>query len=393
MPQRPDRVQRQWRVPAAVPLVVAALVCGALIAAVMTSGGDDPQPVPTTLAPTSTADTSTTSTTEPAPDPVDLAALTVAPLPEDPPARYRIVYDIVENTLGRQETWTVQRPFESLVVGTRDGAVVSGSATSRSDLYTYLTDRDGWFSIQPELHRASFDQRPLSAMATMIELGLAESAGTGEYAGRACSVFVTGAPLTSASVSAPGDERTEACIDDRGLLLYERWEIGDSLVSERTATSVEIDPAVDPAIFDPEPIVADAPELDALLANIAVEADEATLAELRTDIVVPDGYAFIGAVFRSSTSQTGSGGAAETVRFYSDGVDLIELAEVTVGGVAELDGGGALPVEIDGYEEVWFDPDFRVSALRARLTETSFVELRGADPSRLVELLVTISLR
>ncbi|MDE0802577.1 MAG: hypothetical protein OSA99_04560 [Acidimicrobiales bacterium] len=392
MPQRPDRVQRQWRVPAAVPLVVAALVCGALIA-VVASSGDDADPTPTTSAPTSTAETSTTSTTEPPIEPVDLGALTIAPLAEDPPARYRIAYDIVENALERQETWTVQRPFESLVVGTRDGALVSGSATSRSDLYTYLTDRDGWYSIQPELHRAAFDQRPLAAMATMIELGLAESAGSGEYAGRACSVYVTGAPLSSASVSPPGDERTEACIDDSGLLLYERWEIGDNVVTERTATSVEIDPDVDPAIFDPGPIVDDAPELDALLGNVAVEADEATLEDLRTDIVVPDGYALISAVFRSSTSDTGTGGAAETVRFYSDGVDLIELAEVTVGGVAELDGGGAVPVEIDGFEDVWFDPDFRASALRARLTETSFVELRGADPSRLVELLETISLR
>lgn len=392
MPQRPDRVQRQWRIPAVVPLVVAGLVCGTLIAVVASSGDDDPDPSPTTLAPTSTVE-STTTTSVPLPDPIDLAALSVEPLPEDPPGRYRIVYDIVENALERREVWTVQRPFESLVVGTRDDLIVSGSSTSRTDLYTYLSDRDGWFSIQPELHRAAFDQRPLVAMATMIELGLAEAAGDAEFAGRSCSVFVTGAPLSSASVSAPGSERTEACIDDRGLLLHERWEIDGSVVSERTAVSVEIDPDIDPAVFDPEPIVADAPDLDVLLSNIAVEADEETLADLRTDIVVPDGYALEGAVFRSSTSESGSTGAAETVRFYSDGVDLIELAEVTVGGVAELDGGGALPVEIEGYDEVWFDPDFRVSALRARLTDSSFVELRGADPSQLLELLLTISVR
>ena len=392
MPQRPDRVQRQWRIPAAVPLVAAGLVCGALLAAVASSAGDDdPGPTSTTQAPSTTE--ATTTTTEPPVEPVDLASLRVAALAEDPPARYRIVYDIVENALARQETWTVQRPFESLVVGTRDDSVVSGSATSRTDLYTYLADRDGWFSIQPELHRAAFDQRPLTAMATMIELGLAEPAGTAEFAGRTCSVFVTGSPLSAGVVTAPGSERTEVCIDDRGLLLYERWEIDGSVVSERTAVSVEIDPDVDPAVFDPEPLVPDAPELDALLANIAVEADEETLADLRTDIVVPDGYALEGAVFRASTSESGSTGAAETVRFYSDGVDLIELVEVTVGGAAALDGGGAVPVEIEGYEEVWFDPDFRVSALRARLTESSFVELRGADPSRLVELLLTISAR
>lgn len=390
MPQRPDRVQRQWRVPAVVPLVSALVVCAGLLVFVANSGGDD-DPTPTTTS-TTGATTTTTTTTAP-PEPIDLAALTVDPFPEDRPDSYRIVYDIEENALARRETWTISRPFESLVVGERDGIVISGTATSVTDLYTYLSERDAWFSIQPELHRAAFDQRPLAAMATMVALGFAEVGAQAEYAGSVCTVYVTGAPLTSGSVAAPGDERTEACIDDRGLVLHERWEIDDSVVSERTAVSVEIDPDLDPAGFDPVPQIDDAPEAEALLANIAVAADEETIAGLRTDVVVPASYTLSGTVFRASTSGSGSSGAAETVRFYSDGTDLIEVAEVTVGGPADLAGGGALPVEIEGFEETWFDPDYRVSAIRTRLTETSFVEIRGAHPRQLVELLRSITLR
>lgn len=394
MPQRPDRVQRQWRIPGAVPVVGAVVVCAGLLAVVATSGGDDTPPATTTTAAPSSSTASSSTTTEPPPEPIDLAALTAEPFAVDPPGSYRIVYDVEENALRREETWTVRRPYESLVVGSRGGVVVDGTATSITDLYRYFSDREAWFVIQPERHRAAFDHHPLTAMATMVALGLAEETGEGEFVGRPCAVFVTGSPLGSGSVSPPGDERTEVCIDDAGLVLHERWEIGGDIVSERTATSVETDPAIDPAVFDPVPVIEDAPELEALVgASIAVAADQETIDALRTDIAIPERYTLDATVFRASTSDAGSTGAAETVRFYADGADLIELVEVTVGGPAELDGGGARPVEIDGFEEVWFDADFRASAIRARLTDSSFVEIRGTDPRQLVELLQSISLR
>ena len=393
MPQRPDRVRRQWRVPAAAPIGIALVACAGLLVFVAVAA-DDAEPAPTTTAPTTTTSEATTTTTEPPPEPIDLAALTVEPLAEDPPLAYRIVYQVAENALEREETWTVRRPYESLVSGTRDGIAIDGTATSLTDLYRFLPDRDAWFVIQPERHRAAFDQRPLAVMATMIELGVATPAGAAEYAGRPCDVFVTGAPLSSGTVASAGAERTEVCIDDRGLLLHERWEIDGNVISERTATTVEIDPPIDPAVFDPRPVIEDSPELEVLLgSSIAVEADEETLADLRTDISLPASYRLDATVFRATSTDGGPAGAAETVRFYSDGADLIELAEITVGGPADLGGGGARPVEVEGFEEVWFDADFRASAIRVRLTESSFVEIRGAAPAQLLELLRSITLR
>ncbi len=68
------------------------------------------------------------------------------------------------------------------------------------------------------------------------------------------------------------------------------------------------------------------------------------------------------------------------------------MAEITTAGGADLDGGGAVPVEIDG-PETWFFPDFRASAIRTRLSDSRFVELRGTTPAQLVSLLDTLTRR
>jgi hypothetical protein len=75
------------------------------------------------------------------------------------------------------------------------------------------------------------------------------------------------------------------------------------------------------------------------------------------------------------------------VRFYSSGLALLEVAEVFIDGDAELDGGAAVPVEVEGWDEVWFEPGFRSSALRARLGTSSYVELRHHDVAFLFEVL------
>lgn len=370
--------------------VVFALVIGAAMFVVAANAGGDDTPVPPETTTSAAPPTTAAAAPPPPPDPVPASVIAAEPLPETPPDRYRVTYDVVENGLPRTETLTVARPFQSLLLATRDGDLISGTATSRERLWTYVDDRDGWLVVQPELHRAASDRRPLAAMATMVALGLAEELEPSSVLGRDCRVFRTGRPLTDPGAAPPTDgQATEACIDADGLVLHERWEIGGEVVSERTASAVELGVDAPASAFDPTPVVDDAPELEALLSTIAVPADEETLARLRTDITPPDGYGLEGTVLRAGSPDRTGRDAAEIVRFYSDGIDLIEVAEVTAQDGVDLDGGGAVPVEIDG-PETWFVPDFRASAVRTRLSPNSFVELRGTNPARLVALLDTL---
>lgn len=385
---------RGTRIHPLAPALLAVVVVGVLVTVVARSTADDrPVAAPaTTVPPTTTTEAPPTTTTAPA-APVSVEDLVAAGPAIDPPQAYRISYDVVENGLARTEEWTVRRPYESLVTSTRGGDLISGSATSLRRLQTYLPDRAGWLPIQPELHRAAYDQHPGAGVASMGALGLVEVRGEEEHLGRSCTVYRTGQPPTAGTVTPPSDgEHTDVCIDAAGLVLRERWEIGGAVVAERTATALELEPEVDTASFDPGPEVEGAEELSRVFSTIAVEADAETLERLETVVPVPAGYVDDGAVFRAADGGGGSNpGSAEIVRFYSSGLSLLEVAEVFVDGDADLTTSGAVPVDIDGYGEVWFVPGFRTSALRARTADSSYVELRHHDVAFLFEVLRSLA--
>jgi hypothetical protein len=384
---------RGTRIHPLVPAVLALVVVGVLVLVIARSrGGDDDAAAPATTAPTTTSTTtSSTTTTTTVPDPVPVEDLVVPGPAVDAPLAYRITYEVVENGLPRVEEWTVRRPYESLVLSRRDDTLLSGTSTSRALLQTYVSAQDGWLPVQPELHRAAFDQHPAAAVAAMEVLGLVERAGTEEHLGRTCSVYRTGQPPSAGEPTAPGDEeRTDVCIDDAGLVLHEVWEIGGSVVVERTATALELEPEIDPASFTPGPPVEDADGLAQLFSTIAVQADGETLERLRTVVPVPEGYVEDGAVFRAADGGGPGGsapGSAEIVRFYSSGPSLLEVAEVFVDGSAEVASPAGALVEIDGWAEVWFVPGFRNSVLRGRTSETSYVELRHHDVAFLFDVI------
>lgn len=389
---------RQPRIHPLVPALVAVVVTGALILVVANLGDDEPAAAPpdtTTSASTTITFPDIPTTTTTLPPPVPLGPL-LTPAPSvDAPVAYRLTYDIVENGLPRVEEWMVDRPYESLVVSTRDGVLLSGTSTSRARLQTFLSREDGWLPIQPQLHRAAFDQRPAAALAAMEVLGLVERRGEDEHLGRSCTVYRTGQPPSAGAPTAPTEgEFTDVCIDAAGIVLHERWEIGGTTVVEKTATALELGAEIDPAVFEPGPVVEDAEALSAAFATIAVEADEETLDRLETEVPLPPGYVDDGAVFRAADGGGRSGaGSAEIVRFYSSGPDLLEVAEVFVDGPAGLGEDAAVLVEVEGWDEVWFEPGFRTSFLRARLGDSSYVELRHQDVPFLFEVLGSLTRR
>lgn len=391
------------RIHPVIPAGIAVVVCGVVLALVASSSGDDgPEVVlPSTTTTTElTIPESTTTTTIP-PDPVPVEELLADAYTEDAPASYRITYSVVENELPREETWTVRRPYESMVVSTRDGAITTATATTLEALWTYLADREGWLNIQPELHRAAFDLRPRTAMGPLVALGLAEPAGEAEYLGRPCQVFRTGQPTGSSEPTAPSDaETTELCVDASGLILREVWRLNGSLVTDRTATALELEPAIEDGFFTPSPEIEDADEFASLLGQIAVKADAETEARLQTDITVPDGYRIDSTILRAGVPGQGAPSSSEIIRFVSDGVNLIEYAEAYTDGRVELGGGAAVPLAFDdqapgpdGFDEVWFAPGIRQSAVRVRLSDSAFAELRGTDPALLIEVARTMTKR
>jgi hypothetical protein len=321
--------------------------------------------------------------------------LLAEPLAVEEPTAYRVTYDVVENGLGRVEEWTVRRPYESLVLSTRDGTLLTGTSTSREVLQQFLSDERGWLPLQPELHRAAYDQHPAAAVPAMEALGLVERAGEAEYLGRRCTTWRTGQPPSAGPPTVPSDEeQTELCIDDAGLVLHERWSIGGSVVVERTATALELEPDVDTATFQPGPVAEDAEALQGAFTTIAVEADQETLDRLRTEVTLPTGYVADGAVFRAGGAGAGGqAGSSEIVRFYSSGPDLLEVSEVFVDGPATITAAAGAPVEIEGWEEAWFEPGFVNSFLRGRIDGTSFVEVRHHDVRFLFEVFATLTPR
>lgn len=386
MPQQRSLTQRD--LPPWLPALIAVVVIGLVIALIggvdlWPGGGDEASPTSTT---TSTTSTSTTSTTVP-PEPVDAAALMVEPIAAEIPSAYRVTYDVVQTETASTEEVVVRRPYESISV-TRDqaGVVSTGDATSLTNLYFYLSQDEAWLPLEGQKHRAEADTRPLGGLATMIELGLVSEEGTANYAGRDCTVYLTGSTLSAPVAPAADDETTELCVDDAGLVLHERWQQAGSVLLERTATSVEIDPAVDPAQFDPTPVLEDLEQFEGVLAQ-AEPATEEQLAGALTDVTAPEGYVADGAVVR-----IGAGGT-RLVRFHVNGIDLIEHVESGEVPDADLSIGGARPVEIDGVGEAWFVPGFSASTLRVRVGETGMMELTGPYPNQLVEMLQTMTVR
>lgn len=387
MTRQPRSSGASRSVPTIVPALVAVVVVGLLLVLVTRSEGDgDATTVPVTT--TTVGDpTSTTVSLEP----VALDRLVSRSIDEEPPTTYRIVYDVVENGLPRSEKWTVRRPYESLVVSERDGEQLTGTATSVDALWTYLGDREGWLAVEAQRHRAAFDLRPAPAIGPMLALGLVEEGGTAEHAGAPCRIFVTGQPPGAGRATPPSAaESTELCIDDRGLVLHQRWRLDGETIAERTAASVEVDIEIDPSVFDPTPVVDDADGVAAALTTVAVEADAETLDRLRTEVPVPDGFTADGTVLRAGTPAGSGAGVAEIVRFHSRGPELIEVSEFHFDGPAEVGLPPSVPVEVDGWDEVWFTPDFRASSVQARLTASSYVEVRGVHPGMLFSVLDSI---
>lgn len=274
--------------------------------------------------------------------------LGISRVPESYRAVYRAEgYDGSAVTVSTEEI-TVQRPFDGRVF-IREGEPPGGAVQfeGRSTFATYANyTGSGPAQVAGDAPSVALGDlrlghildelvaRDLFVPGERRRLMLPDGAG-GE--GRQCQAYRTGSSLQSLTVSAPTDENyTEACIDGAGLLL-EEVTVVDGEVSQRlTATELELDLEVDPAIFTiegerlgPEQGGAEVTEVDPAVAPVAGYWALDT---------VPDGFEHRGRYLVE-------GQASSHVDVYVRGVDLLTVRQGAP--AAEPDESGTTGRDVD----------------------------------------------
>jgi hypothetical protein len=158
--------------------------------------------------------------------------------PSGVPTEYVVTYEVTfEDGATHAERIAVSRPFRS--------EVRSGDTARISDAGVLATaGGDGsWLSIEVPIAPATADLRPDAVLADAVAAGHVEVRGRHRVAGTTCQEHRFGGPVASGSLTPVGTtpgEHADVCIDDRGLVLRERWVLHGRLVRERTATDVSV---------------------------------------------------------------------------------------------------------------------------------------------------------
>ena len=144
------------------------------------------------------------------------------------PERYRIVYrtqDFETGSPDRRRELLVHRPFESRT----DDAV---NAFGRSGV--------GPSSFYVPPGPPSGDLRPDAVLADAVRDGYAQKRELRRVAGRLCRVFRVGSESTAGSLPlvADGEQPTDVCVDEAGLVLEEVAYDGDEMTRRRVAETV-----------------------------------------------------------------------------------------------------------------------------------------------------------
>lgn len=151
-----------------------------------------------------------------------------------PPTSYAITYR-VDQAHGprRVERLVVDRPWRS--------ASSDGTSARVSD-FGLLGDKPappGSAGLVTPPALAVGDSRPDIALPSAVAAGVATLGERRRVAGVACQVYRTAFPLDAGPITAPGADRTESCVDARGLVLEEVQVVDNRPSQRRTATSVE----------------------------------------------------------------------------------------------------------------------------------------------------------
>ena len=164
----------------------------------------------------------------------------------------RIVYRVVETSTDVAQTTTVVTdlagPYRARTLtypGTSTTGPASGFAWDEGGVYAIRADGSVAESevVGPGF-AGPFDRLDL-ALPVALRQHLVSLVGPGTVAGRACTRWLSQLPLDGAPLSAPtAGDRTESCVDPRGRLLGDTWQVSGRVVRTRTVTALGAGPSL-----------------------------------------------------------------------------------------------------------------------------------------------------
>ena len=181
---------------------------------------------------------------------------------------YRVVYRVEQLVddppIVTWEEKVVRRPFHGLSVTTREPPApgeqpVSGVLTTADRVYS--VSAQGLQEVAGRVPGVPGGDQALGVVLDdAVERRLARPGDRRRVAGRDCRVYRIARPHHRPLGPFEGDDHTDVCIDDAGLLLAEEWTLDGDMVQVRTAVAVDVSPpdellreALSPAGASPPP--------------------------------------------------------------------------------------------------------------------------------------------
>ncbi len=274
--------------------------------------------------------------------------LAIAPLPAAYHAVYRAeAYQASAVTVSTEDV-LVQRPFDgkvSIREGEPPGSKSQFEGRSQFSVYANYTEA-GTAQIAGDAPTVALgDIRVGSSLDDLLKDGLfvlgdrRRAALAGVAKGRECQTYRTGSPLQSLKITAPtATDYVDVCLDQTGLILEEVAIVGGKLAQRLTATTLELDPTIDPAGFT---ITGDRIGPDQG-GNLVTEVDRA--------MAPTSGYWVLDAP-PSGFTQKGrylvAGKGSSYVDIYVRGIDIVTVRQGAPAGEPDLaDAGPGRDVEL-----------------------------------------------
>jgi len=184
-------------------------------------------------------------------------ALPVSDLPASYRAVYRVEsYEASEVTVSTEEV-AIRRPFDGRVAildGEPPGGTARFEGRSTFGVYANYSDAGAAQAAADAPTVALGDLRLVASLDELVGqrlfvLGDRRRARVGSEI-RECQTYRTGSPLQSLKITAPAEsDYVDVCLDSTGLILEELSVAAGKPSQRLTATSLEPNPSLDPALF------------------------------------------------------------------------------------------------------------------------------------------------